>query len=166
MSEADIVRDIRVRIGALPDVALWRNQAGAGLLVSKAELELIKGCIESRNYRRALQMLEHLLKRHFVKGGLITGASDLIGVGPKGRMLAVEVKMPGGTITEEQQLFLDLVEERGGIAVCATSPEDVEEAVNAARENRVYKWREQVRSVRGLRGEGDAAPRRVRKAPK
>jgi hypothetical protein len=98
--------------------------------------------------------------------GLIKGASDLIGIGPRGRMLAVEVKMPGGTITEEQQLFLDLVEERGGIAVCATSPEDVEEAVNAARESRVYKWREQVSQVRGLRREGDEAPRRVRKAPK
>lgn len=55
------------------------------------------------------------------------GVSDIIGCLPKsGRFLAIEVKRPGGKATQEQQNFLDTINEAGGLAFVATSVEDVE----------------------------------------
>ena len=58
-------------------------------------------------------------------------SSDLVGVAPDGRFLAVETKAPGwiysGSGREEAQLrFLNLVRARGGIGTFATSIEDLE----------------------------------------
>ena len=61
-------------------------------------------------------------------------SSDLVGVAPDGRFLAVETKAPGwafgGSQREEAQLrFLNLIRARGGIGIFATSIEDLEGAL-------------------------------------
>lgn len=61
----------------------------------------------------------------FVKYGLCTGSSDLIGVLPDGKFLAIEVKLPGKKPTEAQIKFLDWIKEKGGVAFVATCAEDV-----------------------------------------
>ena len=65
----------------------------------------------------------------FVRFG-IPGASDIIGVLPGGRFLAVECKRStGGRVSDQQKAFLEKIEKAGGLAVIATSLEDLMEAI-------------------------------------
>lgn len=57
------------------------------------------------------------------------GMSDIGGVLPGGKYLAVEVKKQDGKLTIEQRVFLDTVRELGGLAVVARSVADVEIAL-------------------------------------
>jgi hypothetical protein len=52
------------------------------------------------------------------------GVSDLIGC-HQGRMVAIEVKKPGGKASGDQLAFLDNVGKAGGIGFVASSVEDV-----------------------------------------
>lgn len=58
--------------------------------------------------------------------GPTRGVSDILGVLPNGRALAIEVKRPGGKPTEAQQLFLHEVNRAGGLAFTASSVDEVE----------------------------------------
>jgi hypothetical protein len=59
------------------------------------------------------------------------GVSDIIGCLPKtGRFLAIEVKRPSGKPTQEQQQFIDTINDAGGLAFVAHSVEEVEEKLN------------------------------------
>lgn len=62
---------------------------------------------------------------HYLRYGLGTGSSDLIGWTNKGRFLAIEVKTDKGRVTEEQENFLDQVNLSGGIGFVARSVQDV-----------------------------------------
>ena len=65
----------------------------------------------------------------FVRFG-IPGASDIIGVLPGGRFLAVECKRStGGRVSDQQKAFLEKIKNAGGLAVIATSLEDLMEAI-------------------------------------
>lgn len=55
---------------------------------------------------------------------LRNGISDILGVWD-GRLLAIEVKAPGGKLSSEQIKFIDDVNAAGGIAFVAYSIEDV-----------------------------------------
>jgi hypothetical protein len=57
------------------------------------------------------------------------GCSDIIGQLKTGHFLAVEVKRPGNTATDEQEAFLGRVSKAGGLAVLAYSAEEVQEAL-------------------------------------
>ena len=57
-----------------------------------------------------------------IRFGLCVGSSDLIGIAPGGRFLAVEIKTPKGKATPEQLRFIEAVRARGGIAGIARSP--------------------------------------------
>jgi len=59
-----------------------------------------------------------------IRFGLCVGSSDLIGVAPDGRFLAVEVKTEKGKPTPEQERFISAVRAKGGIAGIARSPEE------------------------------------------
>ncbi len=49
------------------------------------------------------------------------GVADILGCLDDGRLLAVEVKKPGGRLSPEQREFLDAVRQRGGLAVVVHS---------------------------------------------
>ena len=53
---------------------------------------------------------------HFYRFGLV-GSSDILGVLPDGRFLAVECKRPGNRPTPAQDDFLKQVREKGGLAL-------------------------------------------------
>lgn len=94
---------------------LWRNNtAGAwiGKIIHKAGNQIT------------------LADAHMIKFGLCTGSSDLIGVSPTGKFLAIEVKTTTGRATKEQLNFIDRVREAGGIAGIARSPKDALELIN------------------------------------
>lgn len=52
------------------------------------------------------------------------GVSDIVGI-LYGLMLAIEVKKPGGKLSDYQERFLENVNKRGGIAFVAFSVDDV-----------------------------------------
>jgi hypothetical protein len=51
----------------------------------------------------------------------IKGVSDIIGIAPGGRLLAIEVKAPKGKLTDDQRKFLVSVQDAGGIAFISRS---------------------------------------------
>lgn len=79
-----------------------------------------KGCICWRNNTGMLKNAAGIP----IKFGLCVGSSDVIGVSPDGRFLAVEVKTDKGKPTPEQIRFIDAVKRNGGIAGIARSPAD------------------------------------------
>lgn len=95
MRERDIQDNIRLALGAEPDLVLWRNNVGVG---------------EVRGY-----------KIRFGVGG--PGGADLIGIF-RGRFIAVEIKTTTGRQSEEQRVFQQLVEKKGGIYVVLRSAEE------------------------------------------
>jgi hypothetical protein len=62
------------------------------------------------------------------------GSSDIIGICPDGRFLAVECKRPrGGRLTEKQREFLGRVNAAGGVGIVATSVEELEKQLKERR---------------------------------
>lgn len=59
-----------------------------------------------------------------IKFGLCVGSSDIIGVAPDGRFLAVECKTAIGQPTDAQVRFLDAVRSKGGRAGVARCADD------------------------------------------
>ncbi len=58
---------------------------------------------------------------------IIKGISDILGVLPDGRFLAIECKAKGKkwNVSKEQQSFIDAVNQNGGLAFVADKIEDV-----------------------------------------
>lgn len=54
------------------------------------------------------------------------GIADVLGIRKRdGRFIAVEVKQPGKKPSDDQEIFLDQVRRKGGIAIVATSIDDI-----------------------------------------
>jgi hypothetical protein len=65
----------------------------------------------------------------FVRFG-VPGVADILGVlPPSGRLLAVEVKGPGGRVRPSQRAFLDNVEAAGGLALVVRDVAELERAL-------------------------------------
>jgi len=106
MREQAIQQQILARLGALPGLTMWRNNSGA-LVDQRGQL---------------------------VRYGQ-PGSADLLGVaGPAGRLVALEVKRPGGRQTDLQRAWQGMVERHGGIYLVVTS---VDEAVQGLRRHGV-----------------------------
>lgn len=63
-------------------------------------------------------------KRRFLHIGM-KGASDILGVSKSGKFVGIEAKYGKNKTTQHQDLFLQEVTNRGGIAVIARSWEDI-----------------------------------------
>lgn len=57
------------------------------------------------------------------------GTSDILGCLPNGKFLAIEVKRPGGKVTAGQANFIDRIRSCGGVAIIATSVDEVRAAL-------------------------------------
>lgn len=73
------------------------------------------------------------LKEGGFRPGPTRGVSDIIGVLPGGRFLAVECKRIGGRVSEEQWAFLESVTRAGGLALIAHSAEELDAQLSAAK---------------------------------
>jgi hypothetical protein len=59
------------------------------------------------------------------------GTADILGcLPPSGRLLAVEVKRPGGRLTPAQAAFLDHVRAAGGLALVVRDVRDLQRALD------------------------------------
>lgn len=63
--------------------------------------------------------------RRWLRFGL-KGSSDILGVTPKGKLIACEVKTLTGRLRPEQKAFLDRVKVNSGLAIVARSVDDLE----------------------------------------
>ncbi len=71
-------------------------------------------------------------KRVYRRNTTVPGISDILGVLPGGRALAIEVKRPKPNYREPtvaQKQFIKRINEAGGLAFVATSVEDVKQAL-------------------------------------
>ena len=59
----------------------------------------------------------------------INGASDILGILPGGRFLAIECKSKYGKATPDQLMFIERINFHGGCAFVAKSLEDVQQAL-------------------------------------
>ena len=76
-------------------------------------------------------------KTGFIRFGKV-GSSDILGILPDGRFLAVECKRErGGKVSEQQKVFLDMIEKNHGVAWVVNSLEDLQGkmAILFARKN-------------------------------
>lgn len=78
------------------------------------------GCLVWRQDTGAYRAKSGALVRY----GLCVGSSDIIGLSPDGRFLAVEVKTDAGRATEAQLRFIEAVRAAGGRAGIARSAAD------------------------------------------
>lgn len=96
MTESQLQDAIRLELGRIPGLTLWRNNTGS---------------VEARQgYRIA-----------FGCGG--PGGADLIGM-YRGRFIAIEVKTATGRQSPEQRVYQQLVEKLGGVYVLLHSVDE------------------------------------------
>ena len=88
----------------LAKVPAWRNNCGAAAFAGPAG------------------------RKRFVRFA-VEGCSDIIGILPGGKFLAVEVKKPGGKLTAAQAAFLDNVRAAGGLGIVVRSVDDLAAAL-------------------------------------
>lgn len=111
MSEAEILRDIRVALGREPDLVLTRNTVG-----------------------QAEEWDPNTGRARTIKHGLGKGSADLVGIlAPSGRWFCLEVKTATGRTTPEQESWLAMVRGMGGFACVVRSVVDARAALDRAR---------------------------------
>ena len=98
--ESDIIKVILEYL-AYNNIFSWRNNTGAFPIETGAG------------------------KRRYFRAG-IPGMSDILGVLPDGRILAIEVKTVKGRVSPLQNAFITVINRYGGLAFVARSIEDVE----------------------------------------
>lgn len=140
-SEAKIQHAILLDIGRDQNVTLYRNNTGRlreewiTIEHLKRMLSMVSGC-ELRELSRLITSLINAPSR-WITYGLCVGSSDIIGIvtaqSGAGIFLALEVKRHGKQPTKEQQMFIDLVNRRGGVADCVHSVAEARAAVSRAR---------------------------------
>jgi hypothetical protein len=88
----------------------------------------LRGIYAYRQNTGAAEYTDKAGKSRMVKYGK-PGASDIVGVMPGGRFIAVECKAPAGRLSELQEEFLKDIERMGGLVVVAKSADDIARAI-------------------------------------
>jgi len=114
-SESNISKEIMLAMSQLGCI-LWRN-------------ETFKAYAGKVTYKNADEVV--IQNARFIAGGLCNGSSDLIGLAPDGRFLAIEVKSKSGRTSNEQKTFINAVINKGGIAFVARSANEAIEQLKA-----------------------------------
>jgi len=68
-----------------------------------------------------------------VRFGLCVGSSDLIGITPFGRFVAIEVKCEGKKPTEAQKRFIEEIQDNGGFAGVAHTVQEALDIVGGGK---------------------------------
>lgn len=99
-------------------------------------LSYLKACgIEAWNNHRGAGKMTN---GGFVRWGGRKGSSDILGVMRGGRFLAIETKRKGGSYgtTADQDAFISMINDMGGVAFVARSVNEVAEKLAEVRECR------------------------------
>lgn len=101
------------------------------------ENEVLRGCLEYlrangifcfRNNTGAVK-----IGRRFIRYGT-PGSSDILGIMPDGRFLAVECKREkGGRLSELQKAFLTAIQINGGVSIVARSVDELKKELEKVK---------------------------------
>lgn len=107
----------------MPQASLWKVKVTeAEVLKSIMQFLDIKGVFKFRNNSGAYSDAK---SGRFIRFGK-KGSSDILAIYPKtGQFWAIEVKRPGGLLSDEQVTFLKDVRRSGGVSTVAESIEDI-----------------------------------------
>lgn len=102
---------------------------------SHTEQSLIKPCIDLLTLRGCFVWRQNAGgmkatykgRDRFIRFSHQEGISDIIGIAPDGRFIAVELKVGKNKPTDAQATFLAEVKARGGIAIVAYSVEELDQ---------------------------------------
>lgn len=109
------------------------------MVMSKGMLEdeVLRGCLEYlrihgvfawRNNTGAIK-----IGKRFIRYGT-PGSSDILGIMPDGRFLAVECKREkGGRLSELQKAFLTAIKINGGVSIVARSVEELKKELEKVK---------------------------------
>ena len=89
------------------------------------QLLALRGIFAWRNNTGAVRATNRSGKERFIRFST-PGASDLLGILPGGRFLAVEPRSPSGKVTQAQRSFLDRVTAAGGVALVISDLAELE----------------------------------------
>ncbi|HAR38053.1 MAG TPA: VRR-NUC domain-containing protein [Porphyromonadaceae bacterium] len=95
----------------------------SGMYTPILEYLRLRGVRAWRNNTGAVER-EYKGKKRFIRFGY-PGMSDIVGILPGGRFLAIEVKREGEKPTPKQQVFLAMVNGAGGLGFVAHEVSDV-----------------------------------------
>lgn len=111
--ETAIVQQIRLTVGGLPAVRLFRNSVGVARFPNGTAIPygLCVGSSDLIGWR-SVRILPHMVGKYVAV------------------FTAIEVKTPEGRATPEQSNFILAVRKAGGMAGIATSPTEAMEIVN------------------------------------
>ena len=126
--EAAVLREVHLRLGARPDVRLWRQNTGVAYPLSQVR-ELVDAVLAG-DQRAAVAVAREMRP---IRYGL-PGMADLIGVVQRGgRLLSVEVKSPSGRLSEEQRAWDAMVRRFGGVSLAPVrGADEAEQALERA----------------------------------
>jgi hypothetical protein len=98
------------------------------------ESDILRGCLDLLALHRVFAWRSNQAAVPLPGGGFrkfrgMKGVADVLGCLDDGRLLACEIKKPGGRLTADQKAFLDNVRRRGGLALCVRSVGELEEAL-------------------------------------
>jgi hypothetical protein len=105
------------------------------------EIDIVNACLTLLQLRKVFAWrvnsgavtFEKGHKRYFVQFARgAKGISDIIGLLPGGRFLAVEVKRPGNKPSADQECFLAQIQASGGLGIVVTSPTELDKAIEDA----------------------------------
>ena len=131
MTEREVTEQILRAWGAADGLLLWRQSAGAGYLLSEADLLALLQAAGCPRPGPAIAEARRAGRLRYQRIGTV-GMSDYGGIGPDGRAVQIEIKSPRGRPSRSQEAWLRACVERGAIATVARSPDDVAEALRAA----------------------------------
>ncbi|MCK4340262.1 MAG: hypothetical protein KAY37_00890 [Phycisphaerae bacterium] len=122
-----------------------RRKRGRETELVQACLEVLRlrGCLMWRNNTGATRYADRYGRMRLVRFGP-RGSSDILGLLPGGRFLAVECKVGRNKPTLCQQVFLNQVNENGGLGVCVWSVGELLEQIQNS-ELRVKNGRKATR---------------------
>ncbi len=121
----------------------YATSVNAGGRPVPSEADVLKACLQLLKFRRifhwrqnsgAMQTSNSNGETRTIRFTSINGISDIVGILPDGKFLAIEVKRPGGLPTEEQRDFLDAVRRRGGVALLVYDVDDLAETLDRLEE--------------------------------
>ena len=106
MKENEIERNIRLELGRSETVRVFRNSVGQAVVKGRTvRYGLLKGSSDLIGWRR-LEITPEMVGQHVAQ------------------FVGVEVKTATGRLRPEQKMWIEMVNEGGGLAVVARSPEE------------------------------------------
>jgi hypothetical protein len=105
------------------------------------EKDVVKACLQYlrlvgvfawRQNQGAVKVTPASGPRRFFRFASAEGISDIIGVLPGGRLLAVECKREDGKVRESQERFLSAVRAKGGLALVVRSVTELIAAIEGS----------------------------------